>query len=189
MIPDSATESPSRQGLAVARAGSSRTGRSARWTEGRRQGAVRNTRTRSGRGEELLVMKETTSLPSSKADRPSPTDPPSTDLRKQQCLPRSTFSDDARRACSPASNPGRRRQVTRVQGPQVVLDKSFGAPTVTKDGVPSPGDRARGQVQNRARNGEGIRFQHLRRRRRRHHHCHGSGPVHPAEGLKPWLRG
>ena len=53
------------------------------------------------------------------------------------------------------------------KGRNVVLDKSFGAPTVTKDGVSRrEGNRAQGQVREHGRaDGEGSRFQHLRRRR------------------------
>ena len=43
------------------------------------------------------------------------------------------------------------------------------------------GNRAEGQVREHGRaNGQGSRFQDLRRGRRRHHHRHRAGSVHPA---------
>ena len=63
------------------------------------------------------------------------------------------------------------------KGRNVVIDKKFGAPTVTKDGVtvakeielPRP-DREHGRA-----DGEGSRDQDLRPGRRRHHHRDGAG--------------
>ena len=52
------------------------------------------------------------------------------------------------------------------KGRNVVLERSFGAPTITKDGVSVEGDRAQGQIREHGRtDGEGSRVQDFRRRR------------------------
>ena len=60
------------------------------------------------------------------------------------------------------------------KGRNAVLEKSFGAPTDHQGRrVGREGNRAEGQVREHGRaDGEGSRFQHLRRSRRRHHHRH-----------------
>ena len=52
------------------------------------------------------------------------------------------------------------------KGRNVVIEKSWGAPVVTKDGVTGQGNRTRRQVHQHGRpNGQGSRFQDLRHRR------------------------
>src|SRR5881392_1194227 len=56
------------------------------------------------------------------------------------------------------------------KGRNVVIDKKFGSPTVTKDGVTVEGSRARRRDREHGRaDGEGSGDQDLRPRRRRHH--------------------
>ena len=64
------------------------------------------------------------------------------------------------------------------KGRNAVLEKSFGAPTDHQGRrVRREGNRAEGQVREHGRaDGEGSRFQDLRRGRRRHHHRHRAGP-------------
>ena len=71
------------------------------------------------------------------------------------------------------------------KGRNVVIDKKFGSPTVTKDGDGGQGSRAGGpDREHGCPDGEGGRHQDLRPRRRRHHHRHRAGPGDFREGLK-----
>jgi co-chaperonin GroES (HSP10) len=75
---------------------------------------------------------------------------------------------------------------SRPQGRNVVLEKKFGSPTVTKDGVTvakeieleTPYENMGAQMVKRSR------LQDLRRRRRRHHHRHRLAQAIYREGIK-----
>ena len=64
------------------------------------------------------------------------------------------------------------------KGRNVILDKKFGSPTITKDGVTVAKEielKDRAREHGRA-DGQGSREQDVGRRRRRHHDGHGAGP-------------
>ena len=64
------------------------------------------------------------------------------------------------------------------KGRNVVIDKKFGSPTVTKDGVTVAKEiELEGPLREHGRpDGQGGRLQDLRRRRRRHHDRDRAGP-------------
>ena len=81
--------------------------------------------------------------------------------------------------------------VTVTLGPKgrnVVLEKSFGAPTVTKDGVTVAKEiELEDKFENMgAQMVKEVASQDLRRRRRRHHHRHRAGARHLHRRRSRW---
>ena len=99
------------------------------------------------------------------------------------------FDEEARRGLEAGMN--KLADAVRVtlgpKGRNVVLDKKWGAPTITKDGVSVAKEIELEDPyrEDRRRAGEGGRQEDRRRRRRRHHHRHrarlGDGPRGPAQ--------
>ena len=99
------------------------------------------------------------------------------------------FDEEARRGLEAGMN--KLADAVRVtlgpKGRNVVLDKKWGAPTITKDGVSVAKEIELEDPyrEDRRRAGQGGRQEDRRRRRRRHHHRHrprlGDGPRGPAQ--------
>ena len=90
------------------------------------------------------------------------------------------FGDDARgRMLAGVNTLSEAVKVTLgPKGRNVILDKSFGAPTVTKDGVSVAKEvELKDKFENMgAQMVKEVASQTIRRSRRWHHHCHGTWP-------------
>ena len=98
------------------------------------------------------------------------------------------FSDARAGRCRRRRHPGpRRRDHARPDRPECIISKSFGGPTVTKDGVtvskeielPDPFENMGAKLVNV------VALEDLRRGRRRHDHGHDPRPRNLSRGLGP----
>ena len=120
-------------------------------------------------GDETSSCAKKTSWPSSRSNR-----------RTQTWLPKKYVSamTPARACCAASTSWPMPSRHPRPQGPQCRAREELRRPDRHQGRrVRREGNRAEGQVREHGRaDGEGSRFQHLRRSRRRHHHRHRAGP-------------